>query len=138
MGSVLDWIECPKCGQEGCSSDFYYKTGEEYINCGECGYYRSVTIKEDSREKKLSELTEDDWQMVELVNPWGSYRLKENGAIATLCGSLANKEDYEELIKNVNENIESVDQLVLSRCVEGKIVKVMVVESSKVINEIIP
>ena len=34
------------------------KTGEEYINCGNCGYHRSATIV--NRDKKLSELTEEE------------------------------------------------------------------------------
>ena len=57
MGSVLDFIECPNCKHEA-SDDFYYKTGEEYVNCGNCGYHRSATIV--NRDKKLSELTEEE------------------------------------------------------------------------------
>ena len=57
MGSVIDHIECPNCKQEA-YSDFYYKTGEEYVNCNNCGYHRSATIV--NRDKKLSELTEED------------------------------------------------------------------------------
>ena len=60
MGSVIDYIECPNCKQEA-YSDFYYKTGEEYINCRSCGYHRSATIV--NRDKKLSELTEEDWEI---------------------------------------------------------------------------
>ena len=44
MGSVIDYIECPNCKQEA-FSDFYYKTGEDYINCGSCGYHYAQTLK---------------------------------------------------------------------------------------------
>lgn len=137
MASVLDYIECPKCKSEGCCSDFYYKTGEEYLSCGECGYYRSVTLKEEAREKLLSEITQDDWELREIVNPYGSYRLKEIGVLATLCGSLSSKVEFDELLANVSENLDSVEELTLSRLVDGEIVKVRVVESAKVINEMI-
>ena len=34
MGSVIDYIECPNCkGEDAAVSDYYYKTGEEYIFC---------------------------------------------------------------------------------------------------------
>lgn len=137
MGSVIDYIECPNCHSEDCYSDFYYKTGEGYESCGECGYSRSVTIKDESRKKKLSEITEDDWVLNELVNPWGAYRIKEIGNIGFTCGSLESKEQYEELLKNVMDNIELVDEFTLSRYVNEKIVKLRVVESAKVINEMV-
>lgn len=137
MGSVIDWIECPKCKSEGCYSDFYYKTGEEYISCGECGYNRSVTLKDEARQKRNTEITENDWELNELVNPWGAYRLKEIGNIGFTCGSLESKKQYNELLEKVMENIDSVDEFTLSRYVNDKIVKLRVVESAKVINEMV-
>ena len=95
MASVLDYIECPNCKHEA-SDDFYYKTGEEYINCGNCGYHRSATIV--NRDKKLSELTEEDWKVEELKNPYGAYRLKVYHSVATQCGS----------IKKIKNNIMSL------------------------------
>ena len=44
MGSVIDYIECPHCGQEA-YIDFYYKTGEEYINCNKCGYQENIFVE---------------------------------------------------------------------------------------------
>ena len=72
MASVLDYIECPNCKSEA-MCDYYYKTGEEYTNCGNCGYHRSATIK--NREKRLDLLAESDWDIVELKKPYGAYRL---------------------------------------------------------------
>ena len=73
MGSVIDYIECPHCGQDA-YSDFYYKTGEEYVNCMNCGYQYSATIKD--RTKRLDELDEDDFEIKELKNPYGAYKIK--------------------------------------------------------------
>ena len=62
MGSVIDYIDCPNCGNEA-FSDFYYKTGEEYVNCNSCGYHYSATII--NRDKPLNELTDDDKDVIE-------------------------------------------------------------------------
>jgi uncharacterized Zn finger protein len=69
MGSVSDNIECWNCKNEA-HVEYYYKTGEEYINCPHCGYYYSATII--SRDKRLDQLTEDDWEIEECKEPYGS------------------------------------------------------------------
>jgi hypothetical protein len=136
MGSVLDYIDCPKCGSEECSSDFYYKSGEEYLFCGECGYTRSVTLKKEAREnKKYNELVESDWELKELVDPWGAYRLKEKGMIATQCGSFESIKDYKEMLSIVEKHIDDIEEFIVSRFDDGKIVKFPVVESPRIIDE---
>ena len=125
MGSVLDFIECPNCKHEA-SDDFYYKTGEEYVNCGNCGYHRSATIV--NRDKKLSELTEEDWKIEELKNPYGAYRLKVYHSIATQCGSLENEEQYDELKKTIEDDME-VEFCSVSKFINGEIVTEMIVDN---------
>jgi len=125
MGSVLDFIECPNCKHEA-SDDFYYKTGEEYVNCGNCGYHRSATIV--NRDKKLSELTEEDWKVEELKNPYGAYRLKVYHSIATQCGSLENEEQYDELKKTIEDDME-VEFCSVSKFINGEIVTEMIVDN---------
>ena len=123
MGSVLDYIECPNCKSEA-MCDFYYKTGEEYTNCGNCGYHRSATIV--NRDKKLSELTERDWQILELKKPYGAYRLKTYNSIATQCGSLPNKKAYDQLKENIKDDVE-IEFCAVSRYIRGKHVTEMIV-----------
>jgi len=119
MGSVIDYIECPNCGYEA-FSDFYYKTGEEYINCNNCGYHYSVTIK--NRNKKLTELTESDWEVKELKNPYGAFRYKMAGEVATSCGSLENEDDANEFRIEMAKNTHGViEYAAISRLVEGNI-----------------
>ena len=126
MGSVIDYIECPNCKHEA-SDDFYYKTGEEYINCNNCGYHRSATIV--NRDKKLSELTEDDWKVEELKTPYGAYRLKVYHSIATQCGSLENEEQYNELKKNIEADVE-IEYCSVSRFIDNKIVEELLINNS--------
>lgn len=117
MGSVIDYIECPNCEQEA-YSDFYYKTGEEYINCTNCGYHYSVTIK--NRDKRLDELTEEDWKIIENKNPYGAYRIKYYDEVGYLCGSLKNKKQLNEL-KADCEKDDKVEYFQINRLVKGKI-----------------
>ena len=125
MGSVSDYIECPNCKSEA-FSDFYYKTGEEYLNCGNCGYHRSATIV--NRDKKLSELTEDDWKFEELKTPYGAYRLKAYKSIATQCGSLENEEQYNELKKTIEVDVD-VEFCSVSRLIDGEIVTEVIIDN---------
>ena len=126
MGSVIDYIECPNCKHEA-SDDFYYKTGEEYINCGNCGYHRSATII--NRDKNLNELTESDWNIEELKNPFGAYRLKVYHSVSTQCGSLENEEQYNELKKNIEADVE-IEYCSVSRFIDNKIVEELLINNS--------
>jgi Zn ribbon nucleic-acid-binding protein len=125
MGSVLDFIECPNCKHEA-SDDFYYKTGEEYVNCGNCGYHFSATIV--NRDKKLSELTEEDWKIEELKNPYGAYRLKVYHSVATQCGSLENEEQYNEFKLQLEGDVE-IESCSVSRFVDGEIKVEMLIDN---------
>jgi hypothetical protein len=126
MGSVIDYIEYPNCKSEGCYLDFYYRTGEEYCNCGSCGYHHSVTIK--NRDKKLNELTEDDWEAVELKNPYGSYKIKYYGSVGWSCGSLESKKQFNELKKEIEQD-DTVEYFHLSRFVDGEIKKEIIIDN---------
>ena len=44
MGSVIDEVTCPHCGYTHATSDFYYKTREEYVSCPRCGSYYAYEI----------------------------------------------------------------------------------------------
>ena len=125
MGSVLDYIECPNCKSEA-MSDYYYKTGEEYTNCGNCGYHRSAVIR--NREKRLDLLTDKDWKITELKKPHGAYRLKTYNSIATQCGSLPNKKAYDQLKENIKDDVE-IEFCAVSRYIRGKHVTEMIVDN---------
>lgn len=119
MGSVIDYIECPNCKSEA-YSDFYYKTGEEYIGCSSCGYHRSIFIKKESRDKLLTELTEDDFQIDEVRNPYGSYLVQPKNSVARQWGTLATEEEAKHFIEQIKSN-EDVDTAQISRFIGGEI-----------------
>lgn len=125
MGSVIDHIECPNCKHEA-MDDFYYKTGEEYINCGNCGYHHSATII--NRDKKLSELTKDDWKITEIKNPYGAFRIKYYGSIGYQCGSILNEEDYNELNESVIKN-DNVELFSISKLINGEIITEVIIDN---------
>lgn len=118
MGSVIDYIECPNCKHEA-FSDFYYKTGEEYVNCNNCGYHYHATIID--REKDLSELEESDWETFELKNPYGSYRIKHYDSVSTGCGPLASEQEFLNLKEWVEKETNDVEYFAISRFVDGEI-----------------
>ena len=127
MGSVIDYIECPNCGYEA-MDDFYYKTGEEYINCQNCGYHKSATII--NRDKALTELTEVDWEIHELKNPYGAYRIHIRGDAGTTCGSVETEEAFEDVKKAVAE-MENVEYFALSRLVDGEILVEYIIDNTQ-------
>jgi len=127
MGSVIDYIECPNCKAEA-FSDFYYKTGEEYINCNNCGYHRSATII--NRDKALNELTDEDWEITELRNPYGAYRLKMIGDIGTSCGSMEDEDGYHAVKKAVAQ-MENVEYFSVNRLINGEIINEIIYESEQ-------
>ena len=125
MGSVIDYVECVNCKSEA-MSDYYYKTGEEYMNCGSCGYHFSATII--NREKRLYLLDESDWEIKELKKPYGAYRIKTHQSIATQCGSLSNKKEYNQLIKAIKDDVD-VEFCSISRFTKGKIVTETIIDT---------
>ena len=127
MGSVIDYIDCPNCGHEA-YDDFYYKTGEEYINCNNCGYYKSATII--NREKLLTELTDEDWEIIELKNPYGAYRIQFKDDPGAHCGSLE-AEDGLIAMKEQLSKMDGVELFTVSRFIDGEIITETIIENKQ-------
>jgi len=125
MGSVISDIECPNCGQEA-YNDFYYKTGEEYINCNNCGYHYSATIK--NRDKRLDELTDDDWEIIEIKHPYASFRIKMYDSIGYQCGSFTNENELNELKQEISKR-DDVELFTISQLIDGEIVETTIIDN---------
>jgi len=136
MGSVIDYIECPNCKQEA-FSDFYYKTGEEYVNCNKCGYHYSSTYKRNDDGEYATKDGTDNYnfgnlilQVNELKNPYGSYRIKYHNSEGFHCGALLNEDDYNELKRagELNEDGD-IETIQISRLIDGEIKVEMLVDN---------
>jgi len=126
MGSVIDYIECPHCKTEA-YSDFYYKTGEEYINCQNCGYHYSATYKCDSEGKYVTKDGTNNYEFDNLImetnelkNPYGAYRIKYYNSVAMECGSIENEIKLNNLRIHVMDNPD-VELCTVSRFIDGEI-----------------
>lgn len=119
MGSVIDYIECPNCLHEA-YNDYYYKTGEEYTMCNNCGYSYSAQII--NRDKPLDELTDEDWKIEELKHPYGSYRIQVKGDIGFGCGPLPTEQSFEDLKSEIEKRAAEIEYFAVSAFINGEIV----------------
>ena len=136
MGSVMDYIECPNCKEEA-FSDYYYKTGEEYVSCNHCGYHYSAQYKRDDESKYVTKDGTENYafdnlimEEHELKNPYGAYRVKMIGDIGTVCGSVETEEAFEGIKKAVDE-MENVEYFSISRFVNGEVIKETLIENKQ-------
>jgi hypothetical protein len=127
MGSVQDHgCECPNCKQGNMFEDYYYKTGEVYQQCPDCGYYFSVFFKRDKKgnyvkKDKSLEATYDNLIPVkkEIKKPYCAYHIttQTDGGIG---GSIKNKKEYDLFLENIKNKSCKVE---ISRFLNKKIVK---------------
>ena len=134
MGSVIDYIECPHCGHEA-YNDFYYKTGEEYVICNNCGYHYSSQWKRDDNGNLITKDGTEDYsfdncimETKELKNPYGAYRIKYYDSAGYGCGSLESEEDFVKLLVNVKEQA-NIELFTISRFVDGEIKVIQVIDN---------
>jgi len=134
MGSVIDYIECPNCGQEA-FSDFYYKTGEEYVNCQHCGYHYSATYKRNDEGEFITKDGTDNYTFDNLImetneikNPYGAYRLKYYDSVGYHCGSLENEEQFVTMLANIKEQ-DNVESFTISRFIDDEIKAILVIDN---------
>ena len=131
MGSVIDYIECPNCkGEDAAVSDYYYKTGEEYIFCTECGYQHNFYYeRNEDGSYKLEDPTKpaDLLNLIpideEIKNPYGTYKIKYKEASGHSLGTLEKEEDFGVLSQQINEgDIENLEYCEVKRFINGKFV----------------
>jgi len=118
MGSVMNVIDCPNCGNEA-HNDFYYKTGEEYTFCPNCGYHKSVTIKDKSKD--LSEITDDDIEVDELTNPFGAFRVKWKESVGWEVGTIVDEKHLKRIEAVLEENKDNIEESYYSKLENGEI-----------------
>lgn len=130
MGSVINYIECPRCKQDNCMEDYYYKSGEIYIHCSDCGYHRACFYKRDADGKFLRKDETKGYEFDNLIpeeihyeNPYGAFRVVTNFGNAT-CGTLHTDENYQEFVSeivSVTNKEHDIKKVVISKLVGDKI-----------------
>lgn len=124
MGSVVDYIQCPDCGEEA-HSEFWYKTGEETIMCLHCGYSRKFLIT------NLEDRTNDDWTPkfeLEENHGCGSYKVRQKGQLHYECGAFVNEEGPKEFIRLVRERENDIEHAEYTTFVNKTLSRVVLVE----------
>lgn len=134
MGSVIDSIECPNCQQEA-MSDFYYKTGEQYVHCQNCGYLYSGFYKRGDDGNPITKDGSSNYSFDNLIfeekevkNPYGAFRVKPKDAIATQCGSFENEQEFLDFKESILERKDEIESCTWSRYDNGEIITETLVE----------
>jgi hypothetical protein len=132
MGSVQSNITCPNCQSEDCFEDSYYKTGEHFTHCPECGYYHALFYKRDDNgnliladKSKASDYNNLIPQEVKIDKPYCAYCiLHSNGA--GQAGTITDKKEFDDfvaMVKEIAEKNDGTDNVTISRFVKGQIIK---------------
>ena len=111
------------------------QTGEEYINCPDCGFHRVFHYKRDTDgnflrkdETKGYEFNNLIPEEIHLENPYGAYRVETTLGGAT-CGTLETDDDYQkffsEIVSLTNQE-HNIKEVVISKLVGDKIEKEIV------------
>lgn len=133
MGSVIDYsAKCPRCNQENAVDDYYYKTGEEYLRCTDCGYLYIFRWKRDENGKLIlkdeslgdifSNLVSEE---IHLEAPHSCFEIfyTDNSG---QCGSLETESDYQKFVSGIaslTNQEHNIKKAVVSRLENGKIIK---------------
>jgi len=128
MGSIQDYgCQCPNCKQKNMWEDYYYKSGEVYQHCLDCGYNFSLFFKRDKKgeyikKDKSLELTYDNLiiQKKEIKNPYCAYRLTTEDGKGGAVGTIKNKKEFDLFLEDVKDKNYKVE---ISRLLNKKIVK---------------
>ena len=124
MGSVIDYIECPDCGSEA-YMDYYYKSGEEYINCNVCGFSRSFRII--NWEDSETEGWKPDYKLDE-IHGCGAYKIKQRGAIGYECGAFTEPAAEQEILRLIEEHKGELVHAEYTTFKDGTINKVVIIQ----------
>lgn len=135
MGSVTDTMNCPRCDHDECLVDFYYKTGEEYIHCSECGYVSEYSIKrgEDGKPVRNDEskgYTHDNLKFIRktIEEPYGAYRVYTTKRWYK-SGTLSTHKEYLNFVSEIislTEKEHDIKEVVVSKFVGDHIAKEVV------------
>jgi hypothetical protein len=127
MGSVIDYIDCPDCGKEA-YMDYYYKTGEEYINCNNCGYSRNFSITNWSDSDV--EGWKPEYKLIE-QHGCGAYKIRPHGAIGYECGAFTEPASEQEFVRLINERSSELAHAEYTTFIDGIVNRVILIQEEE-------
>jgi len=126
MGSVVNEIDCNRCGSDNGFEDFNYKSGETTFFCKSCGCYESHMLKRNEDRTlflKNPKRGYGDFNCVWIhdknYNTLGAYNINlyDRGGI---IDSLLNEEDVKEIKEEFYSN-DRYKELTITKFINGKI-----------------
>ena len=73
-------------------------------------------------------MTQDDWKISELKNPYGAYKLKVYHSPGYQCGSFSNKEEYDYFYSEISKDVE-IEFCSVSKLIDGEIVTEVIIDN---------
>ena len=132
MGSVIDYTQCPNCKTEDAYTEFWYKSGEEMINCTKCGYYRSSFIVRDEEGKAIKIDKDKDfsfdnieWKDIHIEKPYCSFHVEHKTGIGQIA-TLESKKELDKILADNDWKKQKVRKVTYSRLFRGKIKETIV------------
>jgi predicted nucleic-acid-binding Zn-ribbon protein len=115
--SSIDVISCPHCGTEA-MVETVHATGEENIQCHNCGYSRRMSFVNGSFQIKEQPA-------------FGAYKVEMLGSPRMEAGSFANShsaQEFEKLMKNLEQRVAYASY---SQYINGEIVTKVVIDKTQ-------
>lgn len=129
---TADDIACPICGQPAINQ-FFFETGEEYIDCHSCGYTRKFYITNLEQKEAQSEY---DWipeYKIDEQQGYGAYAVRYFGSSNLECGGFATPESEQYFIDTVEANKSNISYARYTKLVDGKIEQVILINSPDIL-----
>lgn len=123
MGSIINYIQCPRCSQPNCYYDYSYKLKEETTFCQDCGFLKTKLLKRDGNGNFIKKDSTKNYgldnfiqELVLIENPYCAFNINNR-----ITGVLKTEEDYQGFVEQVLKSSE-ITSAVISRYVNGKII----------------
>jgi len=130
MGSVINYIDCPNCNQNNCFCDYYYKTGEEFTLCPDCGYHESHKYKRDENGNFIRKDETKGFEFDNLIpehvlidKPFGAFLIVSDSD-GSCGGCLKDEKEYQnflEDVSNTENHKQGIKLITISRFINGEI-----------------
>jgi transcription elongation factor Elf1 len=129
-GTTHSYENCPRCSSEGSMILETYITGEQAGNCGSCGYqFSRKVLLGDNKQPILDSQNQFMYTQEEIKEPYGAIHIiskdeDDEGHKACQMYSVPSEKEYtENILPFIEQNMELIDEAILSQFIDGKIIR---------------